>query len=208
MTDIDLAPRGPLEYRLAAGSLLDVRFKDRVIELVVMPYDTDAAVQLPSGNFVIESIAPGAFEGIERRANRIKVNRDHDVARTVGRVMALHPSRIEGLVGELKIGRSPLGDETLEYAADGILDASAGFAPFPGGEHYTENRHRRRITRAYLGHVAMVPEAAYDTANVLSVRHATTSHPSARAATPNLDQVRHWELDDRYNIGRPPVASD
>lgn len=212
MTDTDIAaPRGPLEYRLAAGGLLDVRFKDRVIELIVMPYDTDAAVELPNGRFVIESIAPGSFDGIERRANRIKVNRDHEVARTVGRVIALHPTRAEGLVGELKIGRSPLGDETLEYAADGILDASAGFAPFPGGETYSQDRTRRRITKAYLGHVALVPEAAYDSANVLSVRHAATAAPAPaeRVPTPNLDLVRHWELEARFdNAGRfvPPSA--
>ncbi len=58
------------------------------------------------------------------------------------------------------------GVRTLNYYADGILDASIGFAPFPGGEHYTENRSRPRITKAYLGHIALVGEPAYDTANV------------------------------------------
>jgi HK97 family phage prohead protease len=190
-----------LEYRLASGGLLDVRFKERIIETVVMPYDVEASVRAPSGKWVTESIAPGSFDGIERRANRIKANRDHDVERTVGRVVALHPSRTEGLVGEIRIGRSPLGDETLEYAADGILDASAGFAPFPGGESYTDNGRRRRITKAYLGHVAFVPEPAYSTANVLAVRGAADLDldPPARVPTPNLDQLRHWALEDQYD---------
>jgi HK97 family phage prohead protease len=192
-------PRAPLEFRLAPSQLLEVRYEQRTIELVIMPYDTDTTV-FAGGRWVTESIAPGAFEGVERRANRIKVNRDHDVTRTVGRVVALHPSRAEGLVGELKIGRSALGDETLEYAADGILDASAGFAPFPGGEHYLDQRARRRITKAYLGHVALVPEPAYADARVLSVRHAELEAP-ATPATPNLDQVRLWALEAAYDAG-------
>jgi HK97 family phage prohead protease len=205
----ELAPRQRLEHRLASGGLLEVRFAERIIETVVMPYDVETSVLMPGGRWITESIAPGSFEGVERRANRIKVNRDHDIDRTVGRVVALHPSRAVGLVGELRIGRSALGDETLEYAADGILDASAGFAPFPGGETYTENRSRRRITKAYLGHVALVPEPAYDTANVLAVRHDRNEleleqRSTGPTPTPNLDQIRHWQLEAEFAKSRHP----
>lgn len=202
MTDTDLTPRGPLEYRRA--QTLDVRFADRIIEVIAVPYDAEAPVPV-AGRMILESIAPGAFDGVERRANRIKVNRDHDVRLTCGRVVALHPSRVEGLVGELKIGRSPLGDETLEYAADGILDASIGFAPFPGHEHWTEQRSKRRITKAYLGHIAMVPEPAYESANVLAVRERATSAAPA-VATPNLDALRWAELERQLDSYRPSVV--
>ena len=39
----------------------------------------------------------------------------------------------------------------------------------PGGEVW-ETRSRRRLTKAWLGHIAMVPDPAYETANVLAVR--------------------------------------
>ena len=73
---------------------------------------------------MLESIAQGAFDGIERRANRVRVNRDHELQRTVGRAVTFHPSREDGLVAELKIAKTELGDETLQLADEGILDAS------------------------------------------------------------------------------------
>jgi HK97 family phage prohead protease len=194
MSDTLLVERLPLEFRTAIT--LDVRFPDRVIDLVAVPYDEETVVDV-HGRTVIESIAPGSFDGIEKRANRIKVNRDHDVLRTVGRVIGLHPADPHGLRAELRIGRSPLGDETLEYAADGILDASIGFAPFPGHETWTDNRTRRRVTKAYLGHIALVPEAAYEGAQVTAVRHAAS--PPTRVPTPNLDRWRALQLEQLYH---------
>ena len=61
----------------------------------------------------------GAFDGIQRRPNRIKVNRDHNLERTVGKAVAFHPSRDEGLVAEVKISRTLLGDETLSLGRRG-----------------------------------------------------------------------------------------
>lgn len=193
MTDLEARPHRPMEFRYASD--MEVRFAERQIELVAVPYDAEAHVQV-GGRWITESVAPGSFDGVERRATRIKVNRDHDVTRTVGRTLSLHPSRAEGLVAVLRIGRSPLGDETLEYANDNILDASVGFAPFPGGEQYLENRSRRRITKAFLGHIALVPESAYD-APVLSVRNSSTPD-RALVDTPNLDLLRHARLEEEW----------
>jgi phage head maturation protease len=180
---------GPIEYR--AASELGVDFKGRTIELVAMPYDADAAVVI-HGRPVVESCAPGAFDGCERRANRLKVNRDHDYARTVGRATALHPSRTEGLVAELHIARTPLGDETLGLAADQALEASVGFAVMAGGEQWLEQRSRRRLTRCFLDHIAMVPEGAYE-GRVLSVRDAQGgAEPLEPVPTPHLDEVLAW----------------
>ena len=91
---------GPLEIRAAVQT--GVSYAQRLIELIVMPYDTETIVE-HRGKLVREVIARGAFDGIERRANRIKVNRDHDLQRTVGKTVSLHPSRIEGLVAEVRI---------------------------------------------------------------------------------------------------------
>jgi HK97 family phage prohead protease len=202
-------PTGELEYR--AATQLGVSFPDRTIELVVMPYEVETVVPF-KGRMVTEVVSRGAFDGIERRANRIRVNRDHDVAKTCGRAVALHPQRDVGLVAELRIAQTPLGDETLALADEGILDASAGFLPMPGGERW-ETRTRRRLSKLWLGHIAMTPDPAYETANVLDVRSGADEaklfadymrdreQRRQRPATPNLDRVLAWQLEDRYGRG-------
>jgi HK97 family phage prohead protease len=187
----------PDGLRWRAATQLGVSFPSREIELVVMPYETEALV--PYGaRMVTEVISRGAFDGIERRPNRIRVNRDHRADRTVGRAVALHPSRDEGLVAQVRIARTELGDETLALADEGCLDASAGFLPMPGGEQW-EERSRVRIRKAWLGHIAMTPDPAYVDANVLAVRKAAHTDSSVLIATPNLDTVRAWQLEERYN---------
>lgn len=189
------APSGALRFRSAEQ--IGVNFPKRTIELIISPYETEALVE-HQGRMIKEVFARGAYDGIERRANRIRVNRDHDITRTVGRALTLHPSREEGLVGELRIAGTPLGDETLALAEEGILDASAGYLPMPDGEVW-ETRNRVRITRAWLGHIAMTPDPAYETARVLAVRHAPREPIEPElVATPNLDAVRAWLLEDRY----------
>ncbi len=187
MTDIDERPRSPVEIR-SAGEL-SVDFAERMITLLAMPYDEDAAVVV-HGRAVVESCAPGAFAGVERRANRVKVNRDHDYQRTVGRAVGLHPSRSEGLVAELRIAKTQLGDETLALADDHSLEASVGVAVMPGGERWLEGRSRRRLERLFLEHISMVPEGAYD-AQVIDVR-ALQLAPVERVATPTLDEILAW----------------
>jgi HK97 family phage prohead protease len=189
-------PAGELEYR--AARQIGVSFPARTIELVVMPYEEETIVAY-EGRMVREIVSRGAFDGIEQRPNRIRVNRDHDVTRTVGRAVALHPSRDEGLVAEVRIAKTELGQETLELAEEGCLDASAGFLPMPGGEEW-ESRDRRRLTKLWLGHIAMTPDPAYLSANVLAVRQNRSgerTEPSV-VATPNLDQIRAWRLEEMY----------
>ena len=191
-------PAGELEIRSAR--LQDVSWPERTIELVCMPYDEETVVA-HKGGLIREVCAPGAFAGIERRANRIRVNRDHDVTRTIGRAVAFHPNRPEGLVAELRIAKTDLGDETLTLAEDGILDASAGFLPMPRGEEWPE-RNLRRLTKVWLSHIAMVPDPAYEGASVLAVRSAQAPPGSA---TPNLDLVRAWRLEEL--VGSDPLTS-
>lgn len=199
MTDlltVEIEPRGAIEIRSA--TVTDVRYPKREIELVVMPYDEMTVVEY-HGRMIREICTRGAFDGVERRANRVKVNRDHDLARTCGRAVALHPSRDEGLVAELRISQTPLGDETLALAEDGVLDASAGFAVFPGGERWLENRQLRRLDKCWLGHIGLVPEPAYEGAQVLALR--SSSPPAAgaeRVPTPNLDLIRSWKLEEEW----------
>jgi HK97 family phage prohead protease len=188
-------PSGELRFR--AAQQLGVSFPKRTIELIVTPYETETLVP-HQGRMVTEIFSRDAYRGIERRANRIRVNRDHQRERTVGRALSFHPSRDEGLVAEIRIAQTPLGDETLTLADEGILDASAGYLPMPGGEKW-ETRNRCRITRAWLGHIALTPDPAYEEARVLAVRHAAAQVERERVETPNLDKVRAWLLEERYS---------
>jgi HK97 family phage prohead protease len=193
-----------MNIEIRASQLADVSFPKRMIELIVMPYETETQVAV-KGRMVGEIVSRGAFDGIERRPNRVKVNRDHNVERTVGRAVAFHPSRQEGLVAELRVSPTVLGDETLVLAQDGILDASAGFMikDEPDAEVW-ETRARRRLNKLWLVHVALTPDPAYETANVLAVRQAD---PEPVAVMPNLERLRlmMWrdqldEIDRRYSV--------
>jgi HK97 family phage prohead protease len=187
-------PTGELEYRTATQT--SVNYAKRLVELVVLPYETETVVE-HRGRMVREVISRGAFDGIERRANRVRVNRDHDVTRTVGRALSFYPSRDEGLVAELRIAQTELGDETLALADEGILDASAGFMPMPDGETWPD-RNLRRVEKAWLAHIAMTPDPAYETARVLSVRSQAPTG-AVVVATPNLDRIRASVLEDMYS---------
>ena len=181
-----------LEYR--AATLAGVSFPQRLIELVVMPYETETLVA-HQGRMITEICTRGAYDGIEARNDRVRVNRDHDITRTVGRAFAFHPSRQEGLVAEIKVSKTELGEETLVLADDGVLDASAGFGLLrdqhgrvvPGAETW-ESRSRRRLNHLFLGHIGLTPDPAYETANVLAVRAGRDPEPVS--PTPNLDRYR------------------
>jgi phage head maturation protease len=201
------SPAGVVEIRSKneGVQVVDVSFPKRIIEVVAMPYEQETIVEY-RGRMVRESCARGAFDGIERRPNRVNVNRDHDISRQVGKALTFHPSREEGLVAELLIGKTDLGNETLALAAEGMLDASAGFLPIERrdgkpGEEWPE-RNRRRLTWLWLDHIAMVPDPAYDSARTLAVRHEDDPTPPAGevvVATPNLDRVRAIRLEDQYS---------
>ena len=98
---------------LRSAETLDVSEHARTIELIVMPYGTPTRVP-HKGRMVTEIIAPGAFDGIEQQTNRIRVNRDHTLDRTVGVATRLDPHDRRGLNAEIKIARTELGDETLD----------------------------------------------------------------------------------------------
>ncbi len=204
----DERPVGELRFRQA--EVVGVSFPQRTLDLVVIPYETETLVKHPNpreDRLVTEVISRGAFDGIERRANRVRVNRDHDLRRTVGKAVTFHPSRKEGLVATVRISQTELGDETLQLADDGVLDASAGFAPIPPDGEKWESRNRYRITKGWLGHIAMTPDPAYEEARVLAVRSAAAVTVETSTAMPNLEALelerlrREYEsIDRRYHL--------
>lgn len=214
MTELLDAPVGELEIR--ASRIADVNFPKRTIELVVMPYETETEVEY-HGRRITEVVSKGAYDGIQRRASDIKVNRGHEIEKPVGKTLALHPSREDGLVAEVRMSRTELGEETLVLADDGVLGVSAGFRLLeengrvrPGAEVW-ETRSRRRLNHLWLHHIAMTADPVYEGARVLAVRSAPDAPAAAPAVdpTPNLDRLRYDEnaalaaaIDAKYGLTR------
>jgi HK97 family phage prohead protease len=203
------------EIEFRAAQVVDVSYPHRLVTAVVMPYEKPAQV-FHKGRLITEICSKGAYDGIDRRANRVKVNLEHDVGRPVGRAVAFHPSHDEGLVADLHISKTAAGDDALELAADGVLDISAGFGLMteddgrggrrikPGAETW-ETQTRRRLNACWLDHVSMVASPAYSDAVVLSVRDSRADDEPA--ATPNRDRLEldrfralAAEIDKRYGL--------
>lgn len=180
----------PLEFR--AAETLDVRYPERIVQVLAMPYERPTRRVVHEGRTITEVVSRGAFKGIEHRHN-MRVLREHDRNKIAGKVEALHPERDEGLVAELRMSRSTLGQESLELAAEGLLDVSVGFAPMAGGERWSTNRSERRLERCYLDHIALVCDPAYEDAQVLSVRAAEVI--AVVSTTPNRDAILAMLVD-------------
>jgi HK97 family phage prohead protease len=180
--------RAPIELRTATATNVD--FAHRLITVIAVPYEQPAEVPY-RGETWKEVFERGSFDGIEKRPNRVRSNRDHDRSRTVGKVVRFHPNRDEGLVAEVRIGQTPLGDETLQLASEDMLSASIGFGVRNSDQVLDRSARERRIRRAYLDHLSFVESPAYDGARVLSVRDGVDSADIALSpipATPGLDQ--------------------
>jgi len=175
---------GPIELRSAA--IANVAYPDRTIDLVAVPYDEWTVVDY-QGRLIEESVDPTAFGMVQNRARRFLVNMEHDADRVVGNVRDLRSAK--GLLATIKIRRTPEGDQALDDAADGMLGASIGMAVGTTGQTW-ETRSRRRITKAFLDHIALTFTPAYAGAEVLEVRtEPTVQHTEPVSATPNLDRI-------------------
>lgn len=188
-----VAPPEPIWVRSAAVG--DVNHSDRIITTIVVPYDQPATIAGGfgygrTGELWEETVCRGAFDGVESAPHRVRANRDHDKTKPVGKAVQFWPNHPEGLVGEIRCAKTPLGDETLELADEGVLSASMGFGVRPGGMDLNRLTRTCRIRSAYLDHLAFVMNPAYQGAEVLSVREARAlaAEPVARAATPHIDQ--------------------
>lgn len=188
----DEKPRAPIEFR--AATVADVNFAERIAELIVVPYEEEALVEY-RGELWEESFMRGAFDGVETRPEQMQVraNRNHDKTKTVGKAVRHWPSREEGLISEIRIAPTDLGDETLALLNEDMLSASAGFGV--RGSDQILKPPKRRIKRAFLDHIAFVESPAYVGARVLAVREDGDQPNAADLPplhTPNLDEVLAW----------------
>lgn len=172
-----------------------VNFAERVITVIAVPYEQPTPVPFQRDVWN-EVFSRTAFNGIETRQRRIPAtacldvpNINHAGGRVVGRAQAFYPQRSEGLVTDLKISRTPMGDETLELANDGSLDVSVGFMVKNRLDESLDRMSKtRRINRAFLDHIAFVAQPAYTGAKVLAVRGEGSDTEANASPTPGLDE--------------------
>lgn len=190
VADRPVAEMGPILCRAAA--VVDaVRYAERIVDVIAVPYGTATTVE-HRGRWIRESIAPHAFADEAGTARKRPVYREHDYARQVGIVAGLVDGD-DALRASLRIGSGALGDETLAWADEGLLDASIGFAAAPTDQAWSADRKARTIMRGFIEHVALVAMPAYPGARVLAVRHRDRA-ASGRVPTPNLDAIRNARL--------------
>jgi len=210
-----LAEATVVETRSGDGyQVADVNFPKRIVTVIAMPYESPTEI-ISGGRAFTEVVSRGAFDGVEKRASKIRANRDHSWDRVVGKIVGLHPSRREGLVAEVRMFTTDDGEETLQLCDQGGLDASAGFMLLrrPDGrihedaEVWERNRSVRRLNRILLDHLAFVANPAYPDAAVIDVRQAETETIRDVGETPNRDwltlealRAQRDELNRRYML--------
>lgn len=185
--------RGAAEVFLRDSSLAGVDVKQRLIDLVAVPWDEEAEVAW-RGTVWREVFRRGAFDGIENHAGRIAVNREHVIGDTIGKVVKLDPYSDQGLLARVKVAQTLRGDETLALADEDMISASVSyFIKRPSDVQAMPRNRRREVRRAFLEHLAMVEAPAFKGARVLAVRAeqsglAVVANESP-LATPVLDEM-------------------
>lgn len=182
-------PLAPIEHRYTNVKVDAVDYSQRLVTVVAVPYEEQTLVEYRQ-ELWNELFERGSFTGIEKRPNRVRANRDHNKTRTVGKAMRFWPDRDEGLVAEIRIAQTILGDETLALADDDCLSVSVGFGVRPSDQILDRRSMTRRIKTAYLDHISFVESPAYEGATVLSVRETDTVNAAGLEPlrTPNLDE--------------------
>ena len=186
--------RPPPEVR-NTSEVTGVDVKQRILEVIAVPYGQEAPVEY-RGEMWLESFDRGAFDGIETRTNPVMVNREHRKGDTVGKVLTWWPERTEGLVAEVRVARTPRGDETLALAEDGMIRASIGFGVRLRDQVLERSSMKRRIRKAFVDHLGLVEDPAYTGAEVLGVRGSDFDTLAADlppiVARPELDELAAW----------------
>jgi HK97 family phage prohead protease len=199
-----MSDRPPIETR-AVVAISDVDKRERLVEVIAVPYDQEALVPYREEMWR-ESFARGAFDGIEKRKEIWPVNREHNREATVGKVQRWWPERAEGLVAEVYISNTPRGDETLQLAGDGVLRASIGFGARMRDMVLNRTDMTRRIKKAFINHLAFVENPAYAGAEILDVRdggHLLTADPRPPVQTrQQVEELAAFlaEVKARHNL--------
>jgi len=177
------------------GVLAGIDFKERLIDLIAVPWGQVAKV-FWRGELWDEVIEPGAFDGVESRAGRVRVNREHLKGDTVGKVIEFDPSDDRGLFARIRIAETPRGEETLRLAAEDMISASIGYkANKPSDVVLDKGGKMRRVKSAFLDHVGMVEDPAFEGAKVLAVRDGESGITRADGPLPETPVLDRWLQD-------------
>lgn len=180
-----------LERNAAAVLTEDVDFKQRVIDIIAVPYDEETDVMW-RGEVWREVFTRSAFDGIEDHAGRVPVRREHTLGETVGRVIKMDPRYDRGLLASVRVAKTLKGDETLQLASEDMLGASVGYYVKRGSDVELNRRSMlRRVKRAFVEHLAMTDVPAYMGAVPVAVREGLSAQPVAGEplVTPALDDL-------------------
>lgn len=194
-------PRAPIENRYATVKVDSVDFAQRIVTVVAVPYESPALVPfLYRGEVrqVAEVFSRGSLDDVASAPHRVRVNRDHDKSRTIGKAMQFWPEREEGLVTDIRIAQTLLGDETLALADEDMISVSVGFGVLAKDQVFNPKTMTRRINKAYLDHIAFVESPAYADAKVLSVRKEDSI--GGLIHTPALDEFMadpYWQWTNK-----------
>ena len=188
--------RPVLELRNA--TVAEVRFPERTITLLAVPYEQPTPDDKPvmyRGKLYREVFRRQAFDGIEQRADKIRVNREHRKGDTVGKATRIDPYSQEGLITDLRIVSSPRGDETLALAAEDMISPSVGFGVRASDQNIdprTKPFPTRYVNRAFLDHIALVEDPAYTGAQVIDVRGENEFVNAATLPQLNTPLLDEW----------------
>jgi HK97 family phage prohead protease len=158
---------GAVELAQVAFGAVELRATSRrEVEGIVAPYgETSYLTPDPHG----ERFLRGSLSrSVRDRGMRVKLFRNHDHSRAVGRATAWNADDPAGLWGRFKVAATPAGDEVLTEVREGTLDAfSIGFRALV--------THRavdsvREVVAAELHEVSIAPMGAYEGARVLALR--------------------------------------
>jgi HK97 family phage prohead protease len=180
---------------IRSSSITSVDTRQRIIDLIAVPWNQEADV-LWRGEEWKEVFVPGAFDGIETHAGRIRVNREHLMGDTVGKVIQFE-NAADGLRAQVKIAETTRGDDTLALADEDMISASVGYrVKKPSDVQLNRRNKMRRVVRAFIDHLAMVEAPAYAGARVLAVRAEPSGLEVAEPLplTPALDEAMNSEV--------------
>ncbi|MGH2373006.1 MAG: HK97 family phage prohead protease [bacterium] len=175
-----------------AAVVADVDKRQYLIDVLAVPWNEPAQV-FWRGDFWTEVFHRGAFDGVQERVGRIRVNREHTKGATVGKIVALDPQGDLGLTAQVKIVKSPAGDEIMALADQDMTSVSIGYrANKPSDVRLDKRSKRRDVYGAFLDHLSFVEDPTWDRAQVLSVRegpNGLTVVEGPLPPTPALDAI-------------------
>jgi phage head maturation protease len=182
----------PTEILSRAAVVQDVDARQRLIDVLAVPWNEPGQV-FWRGEIWTEIFHRGAFDGVQERAGRIRVNREHTKGATVGKIVVLDPQADAGLTAQVKIVKSPAGDEIMALADEDATSVSIGYrANKPSDVRLDKVAKKRDVYGAFLDHLSFVEDPTWDSAQVLSVRegpNGLTVAEGSLPSTPALDAI-------------------